>query len=97
MLDLTIAGARVRVPEYGSQAETKRLAAMVTNRIKEIERESGTVDSHAFALQAALSFAAELHDAQDQHKEDSKQILLALDAISTQLASLVEQFHSDID
>ena len=94
-IDVTIAGARLIVPAYLGEAETRKLAAEVSRRIRDIETESETIDTHAFALKAALSFAADLVQSEEDQKEDSKDILLALDALSDGLRNVLDQFGNE--
>jgi cell division protein ZapA (FtsZ GTPase activity inhibitor) len=84
-----IAGLTLDLPVHGDPEETERLAEEVTARVREIEAASTRIDTQAFALKAALSFAAELREAKAAHDADTAEILKALDAILTRLEDIV--------
>ena len=44
----------------------------------------------AFALRAAVEFAADLHRAKADHAEETKEILVALDAIADTLRAILD-------
>jgi cell division protein ZapA len=60
-----IAGQRYALKSSGDEERTKRIAAFVDGRIKDVSRHTRTVDSHAHAILAALQIAEELFDAKD--------------------------------
>lgn len=81
----------MRVPVYIDEAETRKVAARVSNRINQIEKTSDTIDTHMFALEAALSFATELAETDKDQKVESKEVLVALDALSSNLRALIRK------
>lgn len=56
---------RLKIPMIVDQETTLRIAQKVNARLEEVEKDSDRVDSHAFALIAAMSFAAELEEVQN--------------------------------
>ena len=92
-VEVTIAGSRIRVPIYRDEATTKALAQRVSQEISVIEKSSDRIDTQAFALQAAMRFAAETKDLEASHKKDVAQLQVALDELSSKLAELLK-LHS---
>jgi cell division protein ZapA (FtsZ GTPase activity inhibitor) len=88
-----LAGKTIEVPVYGDSQLTQRLAARVNARIKEIEERAGRIDTQAFALEAALAFAAELQQLQNESEADRKTIYAELDRISKTVDKLAREFR----
>ncbi len=86
-----IARLSLSVPIYQDEKTTKRLIQQVNERFEEFEGKSSKIDSLAFALQAALSFAADLHEAQEDQAEETKEVLVALDALAETLQTALEE------
>ena len=92
-VQVTIAGSRIRVPIYRDEAATKGLAQRVSQEISVIEKSSDRIDTHAFALQAAMVFAAETRDLEASHRKEVAQLQVALSELSAKLAALLDR-HS---
>lgn len=60
-----IAGQRYTLKSGGDDDRIKRIAAHVDGRIKDVSRQTRTVDSHAHAILAALQIAEELFDTKE--------------------------------
>ena len=92
---VTLAGKTIEVPVYGDSHLTQQLAARVNARIKEIEERAGRIDTQAFALEAALAFAAELQEIEESAEEDRKSTYAALDRLSKEIDKLTREFRRD--
>ena len=68
-----IAEKTITVPIYHDRRTTLRLAKRLDERIQEIEKASERIDTQAFALEAALSFAAELAAAEQEREDETTQ------------------------
>lgn len=90
LVRIEIAGVTITVPVYGDVMHTRRLAAEVTRRISQIEQQSTKVDTQAFALAAALSFAADLNKSQEDRAQDTRALLRTLDKILTELRAILK-------
>ena len=88
-----IAGKSITVPVYRDRRTTLRLVKLLDERIKEIEKASDRIDTQAFALQAALSFVAELADAEEAHEAETTETFNDLDRISKTLDELVREYR----
>jgi cell division protein ZapA (FtsZ GTPase activity inhibitor) len=87
-----LAGKTIEVPVYGDSQLTQKLAARVNQRIKEIEERSDRIDTQAFALEAALAFAAELEEIRKESEADRKAMHVELDRISKTVDKLIREF-----
>lgn len=94
---IEIAGVSLTVPVYGDVINTKRLADDVATRIREIEGRSSRIDTQAFALEAAVSFAADLQQSLDERAEDTRDLLRTLDQILTELRALLRTIEKPLD
>lgn len=88
-----VAGVTVPVPVYQDEKTTTDLIEMVNERVREIENQSTRIDTHAFALLAALSFAAELHEARQQREREVRDILKTLRKITEALRRLTRDYN----
>ena len=88
-----IAGKTITVPVYHDRRTTLRLVKLVDDRIKEIEKANDRIDTQAFALEAALSFAAELAEAEKTHEKETTEVFNDLDRLSKTLDELVREYH----
>ena len=92
-IEVKVGGKTVSVPVYQDRRTTLRLVQRLDAKLKEIEAESPRIDTQAFALEAALAFAAELADTETLHETESKEVFKELDQISKELDLLVREFH----
>lgn len=87
-----VAGVTLDLPMYRDAETTEKLAQEVTQRIREIEETSQRIDTQAFALAAAVSFAAELADAREEHRRDSADAAKSLTVILARLDEIIQSF-----
>lgn len=88
-----IAGKSITVPVYHDRKTTLRLVKRVDDRIKEIEKASDRIDTQAFALEAALSFVAELAQGEASHEKETTEVFNDLDRLSKTLDELVREYR----
>lgn len=86
----------VVLPIHDDLETTSLIAQRVEDRLKRIEKESDTVDTQRFAVQAAYEFAAEMYDLDKQYEDDIHELVKALEHIATQLKDLERRYHIDI-
>ena len=79
----------LEVPVLDDPQTTLELVEQVNERLKEIENQGGRVDTTAYALKTALSFAADLRRSEQERAGETKDILVALDAISDALCGIL--------
>jgi len=87
-----VAGVTIDLPVFKDPDTTEQLASQVTERIREIEASSKRIDTQAFALTAAVSFAAELAQAKKDHDADTAEITKALSVILARLDQLIQGY-----
>lgn len=92
-IQVQLAGATLTVPIYENEQTTREIVDQVNARLKEIEAHSPRVDTQAFALQAAASFAAELAQARKENASDTREILLTLNRIHEDLRSVLDELE----
>ena len=92
-IEVKLGGKTVSVPIYRDRRTTLRLVRRVTEKLKQIEADSPRIDTQAFALDAALSFAAESAQAEILRESESKEVFKELDHISRELDALVREFR----
>lgn len=89
-IEVEVGKTRITVPVYESPERTQAIADRVNARLNEIEAESTKIDTHAFALEAAVLFAIEHERAKDEAAKDAKQLLVALDEANTFIEGMLE-------
>lgn len=94
-IELRLGRIRLRAPVYHTEEATRALAADVNRRLKEIEAKSQRVDTQAFALLAALSFAADVEDLKEAQHEETSSVLVALDQFSETLDALLDEYGGE--
>ena len=90
-IEARVGGVKVTVPVYQDEETTRKIIDQVNTRLQEIETSSTRIDTTVFALKAAISFAVDLQDAQADHVEETKETILALDAVAEALRSILNQ------
>ncbi len=88
-----VAGVTLPVPIYQDEKTTSELIEMVNERVRDIEAQSTRIDTHAFALLAALSFAADLHETRQQREREGRELLKALRKIAESLRRLTRDYN----
>ena len=89
-ISVRIAGVRLTVPIVGDEAATRRVAAEVEARFRDIEASAARIDSQAFALQTAVAYALDLEQTRMDQAEQERALAKALDGILTSLRELLE-------
>jgi hypothetical protein len=89
-IKVTIARATLEVPIVDDEDTTRKLVEQINDRIAQYEAHAKRIDSVAFALQAAFSFAADLHRAKQLHTEETKEVTLALERLLQTLKEVLE-------
>ena len=96
-MEVVVGRMRLKAPVWVDAETTQRVVNVVNARLDEIEKRSDRVDSHAFALIAAMSFAFEFEQAKlaaeaerEQWNQTSKQEILELQA---ELSRLVDRLR----
>lgn len=87
-----IANTTLQVPVYVDEATTLKIAEEISKRFTEIEENSARIDTLAFALFTAFSYATEKHELEAQQDEDNRSMVKALDSITSRLDELTERF-----
>ena len=101
LMEVVVGRVRIKVPVIQDKNTTLRVARAVDARLEAIEKRSPSIDSHAFALEAAMSFAAELEQARldaaneesisrEEQDQDNKEMLVALTKIHDGLKAVLE-------
>jgi len=88
-----LGGKSVEVPVYRDNLATLKLAALINERLKAIESQSGRIDTQAFALETAYAFAAEAQRLTDEADADRVSTLKELDRISKAIDKLSREFR----
>ncbi len=83
---------KVSVPLYRDIETTENIAREVAERLEKIEAESPVVDTQKFAVVAAYEFAMEGRALEDEHREDTQDLVKALERLAKELRQLVERF-----
>ena len=93
-LEINVAGTKLTVPLYGDPVTTRRIVKLVNERIKAIEKKSKRIDTQAFALLTAISFAAENAEAARQQSHETAELVASLGDLASSLKSLLDDFPS---
>jgi len=96
-IQLKVGSLPLPIPIYDDERTTRQIVKQVNDRLRQIEDESERVDTLAFALQAAVAFAADLHRARAEHAEENKDILVALHAIVESLRHIRDHAPAPTD
>jgi cell division protein ZapA (FtsZ GTPase activity inhibitor) len=88
LMEATLGHMHLKVPILVDRDTTQRIAAKVNARLAEIERNSERVDTQAFALLAAMSFAME---AEQTRLVSAAQVEEAQDALAGERQTLREE------
>lgn len=92
-VQIRVGGTQLAVPVYGDAATTRKAAEHVTQRLQAIEQRSPRIDTYAFALEAALSFAAEVLEESAVRTEETAETMKALDKIHDALRELTTEYQ----
>ena len=90
----TVAGVTLDLPLHKDPETTEQIARQVTERIREIEDNSTRIDTQAFALTAAVSFAIDLAESKADQEAETAETVKALSAILARLDEIVAAYGS---
>ncbi len=90
-MEVKIGRVSLQIPVYGTEDATLRIVHELNERLKRVEAESDRIDTQAFALKVAASFAAEADDLREQADQEKRELLLALHRVSESLRALLRQ------
>lgn len=85
---IEVGGKTVHSPIFEDVHTTRELAKQVTERLAAIERDADRIDTQAFALTAAISFAHDAAQLRAEQEADTRAILKALDDLTQRLRKL---------
>lgn len=88
-----VAGVTLPVPIYGDEATTDELIRRVNERVKLIESGSDRIDTQAFALLAAVSFAEEARAERALRETQQADLVRSLRKVTEALRSLFRDFQ----
>ena len=94
-IQVKLGGRTVDVPVYKDKDSTLTLVKKVNDRLKDIEAKSVRIDTQAYALEAALSFAMEAMQHDDEKQENTRDLLVELDALEKELTRLIQEHSID--
>jgi len=105
-IEVTVGNIPLKVGLVIDEKTTRKVAQKVNARLEEIESQSARIDTREFALMAAVSFAAEFEQANrafaqqlERIKADTAQetrdILVALDALLEALRAVLGRLGRD--
>ncbi len=96
-LQVKMGGKTVTVPIVKNEETTLRIVERVNQRLQDIEESSPRIDTQAFALQTAYSFAVELAQAEAAEADDQQDTLEALGRLQRSLEDvlMVLDFSAD--
>lgn len=89
-MEVTVGGVKLVVPVFQDTITTNGIIQRVNDRLAKIEAGAARIDTQAFALQTAVSFAMELADLESKAEWDNRELLNALNAI-------LKTLHKTID
>jgi cell division protein ZapA (FtsZ GTPase activity inhibitor) len=91
---LPVSGKTLDCPVLEDTHTTREIAKRVTERLEEIANEADRIDTQAFALIAAMTYAHEAHVLRAQAEAETSELLTALDEISKRLRTLESRYAS---
>lgn len=91
-IDIKIGGRTINVPILKDVDTTYYIAKLVQERIQSIEKNSGRIDTHAFAIEAAMSFAYAQIDAEDELENNTQDLMKELLNLTKDLESITKDF-----
>ncbi|PCJ52627.1 MAG: hypothetical protein COA73_16125 [Candidatus Hydrogenedentota bacterium] len=94
-VQIKLGGRTLSVPLYRDMDTTIGIAKLVSKRLQEIEKTSPRIDTQAFALEAAMSFAIDAAESQTNSEEDGREMLLQMDTLSKEIAELIREYRPD--
>lgn len=96
-IDIKIGGRNFNVPILKDEDTTYYIAKLVQERIKEIEKRSQRIDTQAFAIEAAMTFAFAQLDAEEELADNTADLMKALTSLSEAIESITRDFDTQED
>lgn len=90
-----VGGVKLALPVFQDRETTLRIVEEVNKRLAEIESESQRIDTQAFALEAAFSFAAQAAELEQHKQRETSEVLVSLTKLSESLRALLEETPDD--
>lgn len=87
-----IAGNKLQVPVHIDEETTEQLAAELSSRLKKIGATYETVNTQRDALATAYDYAVETAETKEQYEQDIREILKALERLTSSLKELLDRF-----
>ncbi len=91
-IDIKMSNRTINVPILKDKDTTYHIAKLVQERLDSIEENSKRIDTHAFAIEAAMSFAYAQLDAEDELKANTNDLMKELLNLSKALESITNDF-----
>jgi len=107
LIEVTVGRVPLKVPAVIDVATTLRVAEEVNARLKEVEGRGGRIDTYAFSLLTAMSFAAELEKTRRtlaaerkenarEREQETRDLLAVLTTIREGLRAILEKAQETI-
>ena len=84
---------KLAVPLYKDEDATHEIAREVEERIERIEEETEVIDTQKNAVLAAFECVVEQRALIEEHEEDIRELVRALEKLTSQLKALAKRFH----
>jgi cell division protein ZapA (FtsZ GTPase activity inhibitor) len=94
-IDVRIGGRTFSVPKLKDKDTTYHIAKLLQQRLKQIEAKSSRIDTQAFAIEAAMSFALDHLEAEETLEEETREMMNALSELSKDLRTICRDFDVD--
>lgn len=94
-MHVNLGASKVRVPVVDDPATTQKIAAQITKRLQEIEEDADRIDTLYFFQLTAFQMAAALHQAEQDHDADSREILDSLEKMHRKLQRLLDAYQPE--
>ena len=88
-IDVTLAGTRIRVPIFKDEETTVAIVERVQSRLEDISK-TGRVNTQAWALQTALSFAIEVEEVKQAADDEARLLDKRLKTLTQRLNALTD-------
>ncbi len=96
-VDVRIGNRTFSVPRLKDDDTTYHIAKLLQNRIKEIEARADRIDTQAFAIEAAMSFAYELLESEETLEAETTEMMSELSKLSKKLNDICLEFEVEVE
>jgi len=90
-MNVTVGGVKLTVPVFEDAVTTHGIIQQVGERLAAIEASAARIDTQAFALQTAVSFAMDLAKLRSEIEWDNRELANALSAILKNLQKTIDE------